>query len=566
MSEGVVSVGRMTVRCTVPRNHPQPDSVRRRLDDVLAGPLRAALTTMLAPLERLPGDEIVMVERLELDVALDTSRALDDVAGRWAAQLARQLVGVVAGDSRQSQLRFADEAHLLARFVSDEAAGQARDKWYYRRYRGLFALPAPAVLRSALVDDPARGVAALGALAPDELGRVLAALGEREAERVVQAIAALDGERDAFARAAEALVEAVDAVAAVERTDAARAAGALGLIACAAARLAPALWPSLARLATALVESWVQPADTGPRANGLAAPALAPLAALRPEQRAALAALRPGAAAAAPPIATASMSTRFGGLVMLLGRLADWPIDALFSDAADRALLRLALLARCAGPQRRRSVLGDALLQRLCGLDDGTSAADVEAWMVTHGERLARALPPLLAAWRQPFVRSTCRTLARAGGATAAISVGEPDGYWLAVEAMSPSRRADLRVAAPEVTRDLSLARARARSRWLRHVLADEAPADVEHALALAAQQLLHGFARTLVGFAASSPAFLYENFLAFGATVEELGERRICRMGRPPLAALLALTGAQRGRIVLPWLARGVVELYPGG
>jgi hypothetical protein len=158
------------------------------------------------------------------------------------------------------------------------------------------------------------------------------------------------------------------------------------------------------------------------------------------------------------------------------------------------------------------------------------------------------------------------------------VSVAEPDGYWLALAPLSPWLRARWRddgtvplhagAEALPVTRDLRLATTRALGRALAHFADDGSalPGDVELALVLAAQHLLHGFAGTLPGFADSSPPFLYDHFLAFGATVEELGGRRICRLGRPPLATLLALTGAQRGRIELPWLGGAALELYPGG
>ena len=82
----------------------------------------------------------------------------------------------------------------------------------------------------------------------------------------------------------------------------------------------------------------------------------------------------------------------------------------------------------------------------------------------------------------------------------------------------------------------------------------------------LAAQQVLRAFARRLPGFSESSPAYLYNNFLAFSATLEDSGSRRVYRTGHPPLAALLGMTGTLRGRIVVPWLDGPPLELYSGG
>jgi hypothetical protein len=93
----------------------------------------------------------------------------------------------------------------------------------------------------------------------------------------------------------------------------------------------------------------------------------------------------------------------------------------------------------------------------------------------------------------------------------------------------------------------------------------DPDPAPDEPARSFA-HDVLRGFARRLPGFVDSSPEYLYDNFLDFEATVEETGTRRICRMGHPPLGALLLFTGALRGRIAVPWLGDPPLELFTGG
>lgn len=565
MSAEVVTVGRMRVHCAVARNHPQPDAVRRRLDEVLAGPLQTAVASILEPLARLRSEEVFIIERLELDVTLDPSRNLDEVARRWAAQLASRLVGVLSGDTRTPHLRFADEAHYLARFLVDEAAGCAAGKWYYRRYRGYAALPTPAILRSAVIDDAPRGLAALATLTPAELGGVLAALGEREAERIVRAAVALDGDRDDFARAAGALAQAAARFGALDISPRARWTAALALTATAARLVERATLPSLVRLANALA-AWRRDAEAGAAAapsSGESALDQVPLFALTPSLRGKLeAALRPPATARAAVTPTAT--TRFGGMILLLARSADWPLERLFASARDRALLRLNLLSRCAGPSRRRGVVGDALLQRLCGLEEVESIDAVEPWAKEHAATIAHELPSLLAARHVPWSRSVILTIARAAGRTWALTIAEPDGYWLSLAPLDAALRARL----GQDACGLALARVRKQTRLIRYLAADEDALgdDAEPALVTAAQALLHAFARTLPGFSESSPTFLYDNFLAFSATVEEVGGRSLCRMGRPPLAALLSLIGAQRGRLALPWLRGGGLELYAGG
>lgn len=601
MTANLVSVGRLTVNCIVARDHPHPERVRWRLDDVAAGPLHAALSALLEPLARLHSDEVIVLGRLELSFDLDPSRDAAELARRWAAHLAAGLAAAIAPRGVATQLRFADEACYLARFLADTAAGHGDGKWYYRRFRGWAALPVPAILRSAILDEPARGLAALRALAPAELGAVLAALEPREARRIVQTIIDGDGDGDDAGRdaAAAAVVAAGEAFRARDLASRSPWTVALALTAVAAERLAAPQLPSLARLAAAVAVWWIArehagaelcvaaaartSAARGPAGSlDAAAPDPAPVIALAPARRAEIeAALRPRAAPEPRRDAAAVAHTRFGGMLLLLRRLVDLALEPVFSAERDRAMLRLHLIARCAGPARMRMVLDDALLQRLCGLGDGTTAADAEDWSVASAGRLACELVPALAASRMVMVRSLRVAAARAPRVGAvALAIAEPDGYWLALAPLAPLRPA-LRGLAPlsgdvlglpaaaglAARRDLGLATARACSDMLCHLSAGERPPlEAELALVVGAQHVLHGFARSLPGFSGSSPAFLHDNFLAFPASVEDLGARRVCRMGKPPLATVLALTGGQRGRIDLPWLGGAALELYPGG
>lgn len=603
MSPDLLTVGKLTVNCVIARDHPHPDRVRWRLDDVAAGPLLAALSTLLEPLARLHSDEVVIIKRLELSFDLDPSRDAPELARRWAARLAAALAVALAPQTRTSQLRFADEAHYLAQFLADTAAGRASGKWYYRRYRGWAALPVSAILRSAIADELGLGLAALRALGPEELGQVLAALGAREAQRIVLAIG--EGDGDDFDGAAATVVHAADAFRARALASRSPWSVALALTAVAAELVAPSRLSSLARLAAAVAAWWIEleyaPANpaatkTAPATAAVAAaaaaldeaaPALMPLVALAPARRAQLqAALRPQAPMEPHGDVAVTAYTRFGGMLLLLRRLVDLPIDRVFSDERDRAMLRLIVVARCAGPARVREVLDDTLLQRLCGLGDGgTTAPETDDWITANAGRLANELAPALAASRLAIARSRRLAVARSPAVGAlALGIAEPDGYWFALAPLSPSLRAELRGAAlaPRpgdvlglddalglaAVRDLCIATARAVSQVVCHLASSHrvAPIDAELALVLTAQNVLHGFARSLPGFAESSPMFLYDNFLAFSATVEETRERRACRIGRPPLATILSLTGAQRGRLTLPWLGGAGLELYPGG
>ncbi len=382
MSEAVVSVSRLTVHCTVPRDHPHTERVRWRMSEAAGAPLRQALEDVLWPLSASHGDEVVIIRRIELSFDLDTSRDLSDVARHWAARLSAALVRFLDGSGATGMVRFESRAHFLARFLVDAAAGRASSKWYYRQFRGLEALAIPAVLRTALIDDVERGVAALRALDLQELVAVLQALGAREARRVIEAVWSQAEDASHIESAAEALVP----VASRWRTLAAALdspwTAALALMVLASD---PPVAP-LAAIATlaASVAAWrYEPSGF---AQELAPPELASLAALSETKRAAVAAAlgKSGAhtTTAREPV---SAYTRFGGLILLLPHVAELPVDAMFVGG-DRPWVRLMVLAGCAGADGAPGALADPVLARLCGVSDKEPA--FHEWIEDARDRL----------------------------------------------------------------------------------------------------------------------------------------------------------------------------------
>lgn len=467
MSVAVVTVSRLTVNCTVPRDHPHTERVRWRLSEAAGAPLRQALEDVLWPLSASHSDEVVIIRRMELSFDLDTSRELSDVARHWAARLSATLARFLDGTRATGMLRFESRAHFLAHFLVDAAAGRATSKWYYRQFRGLDALAIPAVLRTALLEDVERGIAALGTLDAHELVPVLQALGAREARRVIEAVWSLAGDDSRSESAVDALVAVAPRWRALAPALDSPWTAALALIVLAADRpIAPL--PAIAKLA-ASVAAWLY--EPSGLTQEQAPPELASLAALSGTKRAAVvAAFEKADTRATDADAPVSAYTPYGGLILLLPHVAELPIDAMF-DSGDRPWVRLMVLARCAGADGAPRALADPVLARLCG---GFA-------MVPPLDRL------------DAFERS--------------FDPADADLSWFGGE------------------------------------------------LARAAHHVMRRFARRLPGFSESSARFLYENFLAFPAIVEDTRSGLVCRMGRPPLAALLGVTGAQRGRIHVPWL-----------
>jgi hypothetical protein len=560
-----INVGRLTVDCAVPRDHPDPPAVRRRLDD--AGErLASALGEILDPLSKL-GDEVIVIRKLELDFELDTSASPAELARAWAARIAAGVAAHLRPEAHASMLRFPDEAHYLARFLVDSVAGPAEQRWYYKRWRGIAALSLAARLRSALVEEPARAVAALAALTPSELLAVLAALGPREARRVVEAAAEHreGGDAGDFDRAARSIVALVPAWLPIVSTLASPWQAGLALVARTYASLAAADVRPAVALAAALAAIALDPqlrAGAAPPAttilDGAGVPAVASLLQLAPQLRRDL--LAPlGANAATPAAIPASWYTRLGGLLLLLPRIAELRLEELFGDDVGRAQLHV--LARASGPYRQH-VLTDPLWRRLCGVSPD---ADIELGAWLSAPRIDRWSA---ASWHRAALRArTLQVVATRHDRPLIVVANEPDGEWLAIAPLTPALRSVLRRSSTLVMsdRELSARVSLVAGQAAAHTLSWLAPAlddPAELALTLAAQHVLRAFARRLPGFAESTPRFLFDSFLDFDATIIATDDAFHCRVGRPRLAALFGVTGALRGRLAIG--GGGALELYP--
>jgi hypothetical protein len=511
VSTAAVAISRLTVNGTVPRDHPNLARVQRRLDEVAGGPLREALAEVLAPLARSDSDEVVIIRRLEVDLDLSIDLAggasVAVEARRWAARLARQIARALDERGPTAMLRFPTEAHFLARFLIDAAAGRAHGKWYYRRYRGLEPLAVAAALRTAILEQPRRGIDALATLEPAELGPLLRVLGAREARRILEAVEAGPGDGAPLDGAADLLVPALPRWRSFAAGLGSPWSAGLALVALARPPETAPL-PALARLApsVAVWSSAAPPGEAATSGDGQPVPPLAPLAALSPARRGALGAALQVADAEGPGLVEpVSIFTRFGGLLLLLPSLAELPLDLLFQDPCACAWARLQILGRCAGATRAARALGDPGVRRLCGLADDPTLSYAD-FMGMAPALLASRLAPLVAA---PDDQA---------------EPAETRAYFARPPSLEWPERADAVVVA-------------------------------------AARRVLRRFAHRLPGFADSSPRYLYENFLDFGATLEQAGAGLTARTGRPPLAALLGLTGALRGEIRVPWLGTVTVR-----
>jgi hypothetical protein len=216
-------------------------------------------------------------------------------------------------------------------------------------------------------------------------------------------------------------------------------------------------------------------------------------------------------------------------------------------------LLRWLVLMRCAGAACRDVACADPVWRRLFGIAPAIDRAAIDAWLVSLGPRCRRQFARGLAR----FESGTCAQIGlvqAAGGRFFRVQV-DTNGAWCGL---------DLLPSAPDVADDDAPATLGAD---IDHLLAPQecGPRAWSVLLAWAAQRVLCRFLQRLPGFARSHLAYAQRNVFAFGASVEAEPERIVVRLGRPPLALLLNIAGANRGPRRWPALDARLFVLFAG-
>lgn len=610
-----VTVRRLAVRCLAPAEHPDPLHVRDRVAEVARSALPAALRRGLAPL--LAGrDGLWLVRRLEIDFALDVAQDPDAMANAWAQGMARALRDALDGAEGADVVRFADREEHLARFLVAAAAGRAWDRWYFAAFEGLKLLPAAAALRSAIVEDAARGAEALARLAPREAAEVVGALGGRESARVLAALVALPGAFDA-ARSCAAVVSALEREAGLPE----EAAAATLALFVAARRIDRAAGGASLQGACDAAVAWLRDHSAGEeraaqrrRTQPPDALASVGFTAAQAARLAAIASPSPAGASAASA-APAVQRTRFGGTFLVLPHLARLPIDRLcagwpgHAGVPAPAIVRALVLGAALGGRAPWAAFDDALVRGLAGLEVGWDQSATRSWQTGVNRAMCADFVAGLAEWRRVCGDAPSHAIAlvraRAPGGDCAIVADGERGYWLHAAPLLGARLGEETLAALArlaagggmLAADDALAVQLPRGAFARVLRPADADLDavpardalfdaqgrvdedlallalparhrltgrLRRVIAIAAQGVLRDLAWRLPGFAFGHVAHLRANFLALGAEIEDAPTRRVVRLGRPPLDLVLGMTGAKRRDYSLPWLDGRPFALYP--
>jgi hypothetical protein len=435
-------------------------------------------------------DESVWIVR-GLDLTLTTSAEAppDLLAASFAQSLDHALSDALKGDGDGiSVIRFASPATYLARYVVDVAAGVAANRWYYRPFAGLAALPCSAAIRTGLTAVLARGLEALATLDDRSLAAVVTVLTKRDERRLIDLWGGMhesDAAPDdrmfraawaAFERAWDLGLERGRALFAFVRADESVRSRAFAH-------------------ALSALDDAVRAADSGsaPLSSDSVASIIGPV----PPTLFSAIATRRRIRQVENGGLEASAQTRIGGVFLLLRDLdrlpfvsstAEWPS---LRGATPPAMLRWLTLMVCVGSPQSRAAASDATLPALFGVPHDLEIADIVSWLRDIGHQRRRMLDIALASEAE------------------LSALTHADRRWLAL----PGIRGPWRMT-----------------------------------LATAARIVLVNFAQRLPGFADSTPEHLWRNFLAFDAAIEHEDTRVVVRCGKPRLHLVLALTGMTRG------------------
>lgn len=192
----VINIRQIRARYQLPADHPDPESLKRRLDETVMTALPEMLGTLTSA---LGGDDaVVLIQRLEMDFVLNAGCEKTRIARHWGQRILRELMIALHTEKGNGIARYPSRAAFVARFLADLVQGQAWGKWYYRQFDGLRMLPSSAALRTALCDSHNKGLDALIQLPDRDLVKVIQVLTPGDAQRILAHFAGQgDGAADA---------------------------------------------------------------------------------------------------------------------------------------------------------------------------------------------------------------------------------------------------------------------------------------------------------------------------------------------------------------------------------
>jgi hypothetical protein len=463
----VLRIRRIHNEYLVSVDHPSPQRIQARLDEVATRTLEQTLVSALSPWFANTDSSLWFIQRLDVELDINAACEQEQLSRAWAAQIAQSMaITIQGGSDGENVLWFPNRATYLARFLADVTDGRAWSKWYFESFEGLKLLPVSATLRTVVCEQPAIGEGALRQLSETELKRVLRTLNTADARHILERLAAWDSGADEFSS-----FEATWAVLGASRWELfdfggewqnalqlylAASLGAGGGIMLKTAVLA------LLRFANRLIngssiqrETLVEAMVRGDRAAIYTLEGAANAEWLMPLLRCPSDWLKEVGIAmllrvtGSPPGKTEELQalrfTPFGGLFLLFPILDEWPLDKAthgWPDVAEipaTAILRLLLLAKCCGQSRAQRVLHDNLIRDLLGIPADFSMEMLGRWQKEISGRHCQTFLSVLTDWLSQKRAIYQDKLILCVTTSVAVLLDSARGIWLAVEEFQPS-------------------------------------------------------------------------------------------------------------------------------
>ena len=598
-----LNIHRLRSLYLVPSDHPAPDLIRSKLDNVVQHTFGNAIASALS--RALPDSAagVWLIRSLTLNVDLNLDGSDDQLADVWAKEAASSVANVLYEAAEADQvLHFSSSAAHLSHFLRDLADGTAWDKWYYRKFDGLRSLPLSAALRTAVCREPLIGLEALQQMSDSAIRRVLGALTESDAKWILNETAredpaerqlnleqinpqcvprlALDGENRAALHLYLWLSKQHPEAAGMRLKNVVIAL--VCLTRC--LRDAPDLrQPSLIRAVAdsdpVALFQMLTPAD---------AERLFPLLECPREWRRSYAEAR--IPTAAPVTADEVRHTAVGGIFLLLPLLDAMPIAKAteqwptLHDCSPASLVRWIILMKCFGTAGGAQVFHDPLVRDLLDVAPQIDASALKTWKRALTRQQLFDFQTHIARWqfensietqhsisafvagRKPQSLLCCDRsriallLAVPNSPSARNSMLKTLSAW-PVEAHFADSDANQLAGSPLADADLQSLRRDLDFLRLPAVLRGSYRSELT--FAVAARALLRNFSGRLMGFSHSGLEYLFNNFLDFHASVLTESGHSTVRLGQPPLHVVLSLAGMNRQSYSLNWRP-GTFTLFP--
>jgi len=592
MSGSSLTVSKLEIECSVPAATPAPERIENKFRNIAREHLNRVLTDLLKPLNEA-GEEVVLIKCLEMEFDIDLLLSRQQIAQVWANKIKSALLQAMNGNATSNVVVFENQDCYIKSALLDIVRGRAPHLWYYNRFNGLWALPVSAAVRTLLLDDRDRGLAALIRMQDAELVEVCAALSEQDARRVLQHLFNEDATYSITPADATSFVSSVKEVHTLAYGLDDRPEQQSLLLACLAVSRQPDSNPSAAiqcaHHLSILMRLFNAFPDTFTRITGLVIrcqteelqqwlPAqriaeLAPLLHMDGRLAGSFAELLvPGPGAAKKKSFQPEQETRFtrfGNALLLLPQIDNLPLAALQSfqplhDQPALPLIRLLVLCLCQGVEKFVAAFRDPVLRDLCGIGPEIVLTEVVPWL--NNQMTQRRLLNVYDTLEKDINRDG-HPLQYSAWSHAdkwiVVNAETQKGCWVNLSiadrhaVLLEDRQTQNDECQEDVRRDFN-------SLWLanRWGLNDEACA----LLGVLAQGTMKSFAYRLPGFANSTVPYLLHNFLSMSVTLVAEESRIVAYLSRVPMSVMLNMTGMNRGTAHFPQFDQRPIHLAESG